>query len=81
MGTKKEPGQFDCLSKLKDDEPYFLLKASDPLAAQIVREWAWRAYINTLHEPEKIDEAKRCADQMEHYRAQNNLTPWGNVKN
>lgn len=40
MATKIEPGEFDCLAALADDEPYFLLRANDELAPDIVRQWA-----------------------------------------
>ena len=46
MGTKTDPGEFDCYAKLADDEPYFLLRANDPLAMFVVNFWArlYRAY-------------------------------------
>ena len=39
MGTKTNPGEYDCYAALADDEPYFLLRANDPLAPEIVRDW------------------------------------------
>lgn len=41
MATKNNPGKFDCLAKCADDEPYFLLRAKDPVAPAFVK--AWRA--------------------------------------
>lgn len=40
MGTLDKPGKFDCLSTLKRDEPFFVLKGSDTLGAPLVRLWA-----------------------------------------
>lgn len=40
MGTKDKPGQFDCLAALGDDEPYFLLRSTDPNAPLLVKLWA-----------------------------------------
>ena len=39
MGTKKQPGEFDCYAKLGPDEPYFVLRAKDPYAPQLVLIW------------------------------------------
>lgn len=40
MGTKNEPGAFDCYAKLEPDEPYFLLRGKDPSAPFLTRAWA-----------------------------------------
>lgn len=40
MGTKNEPGEFDCHAKAEPDEPRFTLLARDPLAPHLVRLWA-----------------------------------------
>ena len=80
MGTKKNPGQFDCHAAADDDEPLFTLRANDPLAPDLVREWAHRYELKTeraLHERgEKIvglhvaksREARACAREMERWR-------------
>ena len=39
MSTKNKPGQFDCYAKLRPDEPYFVLRASDPVAPYLVHAW------------------------------------------
>lgn len=39
MGTKSDPGKFDCYAKLDPDEPYFLLRAKDPSSSFLVRIW------------------------------------------
>ena len=40
MSTKNDPGPFDCYAKLASDEPYFLLRAKDPVAPFLVMAWA-----------------------------------------
>jgi hypothetical protein len=71
MSTKTDPGTFDCYAKLADDEPYFVLRAKDPHAPALVELWA------ALREAEfgptlKFDEAKRCAEHMRLWFANNN---------
>lgn len=39
MGTKNNPGQFDCHAKAEDEEPLFTLLARDPLAHGLVELW------------------------------------------
>lgn len=40
MGTKNNPGQFDCYAKLDPDEPYFTLRSTDETGPFLVRIWA-----------------------------------------
>lgn len=40
MATKNNPGKFDCYANAHPDEPLFILRANDPLAAPLVRLWA-----------------------------------------
>ncbi len=40
MGTKNNPGKFDCYHAAEPDEPMFILLARDPLAAKLVELWA-----------------------------------------
>lgn len=40
MGTKIDPGKFDCYEKAEIDEPLFTLLARDPLAPHLVALWA-----------------------------------------
>jgi hypothetical protein len=44
MGTKRNPGQYDCYAKAEPDEPMFVLLARDPTAPQLVRDWAVRNF-------------------------------------
>lgn len=39
MGTKANPGKFDCYGKAAADEPLFTLRAKDPVAPQLVLVW------------------------------------------
>lgn len=39
MGTKRNPGAYDCYERAEADEPLFTLIARDPLAADLVRLW------------------------------------------
>lgn len=67
MGTKRQPGQFDCYSKAEPDEPLFTLLARDPLAPILVQLWA---DMRAMHcgNPEKIQEAVEVATRMEEWR-------------
>ncbi len=60
-----------CLNKAQSDEPVFVLRAKDPLAADIVRVWAMMAH-RSPHEMWKIKEARELANQMDIWRATNN---------
>lgn len=40
MGTKNNPGRFDCYASAAPDEPLFTLRAKDPLAPALVDMWA-----------------------------------------
>lgn len=39
MGTKLEPGKFDCHAKAAPDEPLFTLRGKDPAAPYLVMMW------------------------------------------
>jgi hypothetical protein len=69
MGTKNNPGAWDCYEKAGPDEPMFVLLARDPLACGLVRLWAQRAL--QVHGPEKAAEALACAGAMELWRRDN----------
>ena len=40
MGTKNNPGEFDCYFNAEPDEPMFVLLARDPLAPFLVSIWS-----------------------------------------
>jgi len=60
-----------CLNKAQDDEPIFVLRAKDLLAADVVRIWAMMAH-RSSHEIWKIKEAREVANQMDMWRASRN---------
>jgi len=66
MGTKNNPGKFDCYAAAKPDEPMFVLLARDPIAPQLVQIWAAVARL-LGKDPEKIKEAQQCAEAMRAY--------------
>ena len=70
MSTKNNPGPHDCYAKAAPDEPMFILLARDPMAPELVRQWAFRRW----HEGEdllKSVEAIAIADAMEKWRLAN----------
>lgn len=40
MGTKTNPGRYDCYAALQPDEPHFVLMARDKHFARVVGFWA-----------------------------------------
>lgn len=68
MGTKNNPGDFDCYLNAEPDEPMFVLLARDPDAPMLVEMWARiRERVGTTN-PLKIEEALQCADDMRVYQ-------------
>jgi len=63
MSTKNHPGHFDCLAKLAPDEPFFVLRAQDALAADLVEQWAIRAKAAGCH-IDKVNEAFSVVEDM-----------------
>lgn len=61
MGTKNNPGKFDCYANADPDEPMFVLLGRDPAAPLLINLWAdIRARMG--EDQEKIDEADDCED-------------------
>jgi hypothetical protein len=69
MSTKTNPGAFDCYAKLAPDEPYFVLRAKDPLAPALIELWAEQRRVQYGDYP-KLDEAIACAEQMRAWKKQ-----------
>lgn len=68
MATKEQGDT--CYDRAEPNEPIFVLRAQDIIAPEIVREWAFRA--KKAGAPrEKVDEARRLADQMEDWQIEN----------
>jgi len=64
MGTKNNPGQYDCYSKAEPDEPMFVLLARDPVAPILIRIWAILAGFMEGKSAAKLAEAEWCAKEM-----------------
>jgi len=71
MSTKKEilNDPESCFNKAGDDEPLFVLRANDPLAANIVEEWVKQAEDAYLYTPEKLDGAFAIVQEIRAWRA------------
>jgi len=68
MGTKNNPGKFDCYANAAPDEPLFVLRATDIAAPETVRFWTLlRELLGKAH-TEKLDEAYACALAMHSFR-------------
>lgn len=72
MGSKNNPGKYDCYDKAEPDEPMFVLLARDPRAPELVQRWVAEARISDdPRDAEKLQEALQCAEDMEAWRAKN----------
>lgn len=71
MGTKSNPGKYDCYAKAAPDEPLFTLLARDKHAPEVIKFWA-SLKIKDGENPNKISEALDCAEHMRDWRATNN---------
>lgn len=77
MGSKNDPGEFDCYGNALPDEPMFILLARDPGAAFAVEAWADRRenLINIGTKPRSdmamVEEARECAANMRKWRTEN----------
>ena len=75
MGTKTNPGKYDCYANAEPDEPMFILLGRDPHAANAVRQWAYhreqaiKRGAKPLSDMALVTEARECADAMERYAA------------
>lgn len=66
MGTKNNPGKFNCLEAAKLDEPMFILLGRDPMAPALVQLWA-NLREKEGEDPDKVAEARQCAEEMQRY--------------
>lgn len=63
MGTKNNPGQFDCYANADPDEPMFVLLGRDKHAPTLV--WLWAALREIDGEqPDVVSEARDCMSAM-----------------
>lgn len=74
MGTKNNPGKYDCYGKAEPDEPIFILRANDPIAPMVVRLWAAQ-YWQQGGKKEKVDDARAVADAMEAWHKKRHMAP------
>lgn len=67
MGTKSNPGRFDCYANAEPDEPMFVLLGRDPTAWFLVNLWA--ALHNEMEDgdSEQAAEARVCSEAMRQY--------------
>lgn len=62
-----------CLNKAAPNEPLFVLRAKDPIAPMTLRHWA--AMADNKHEPTKVAEALKLAEEMETWRKRHVAMP------
>lgn len=68
MGTKQEPGKYDCLDRAESDEPYFTLIGRDPWAPEMVELWAKVRYRAGTIDFDQYTEAMTVAEEMRQWR-------------
>lgn len=73
MGTKNNPGKFDCYTKAEPDEPMFVLLARDPLAPILVNLWVRLKVLQSGYLSEKTSEAVNTAQAMQLYKSRTTL--------
>jgi hypothetical protein len=67
MGSKNNPGDFDCYANAEPDEPMFVLLGRDKHAPELVEAWA-EMRLRDGENQMKVAEALRCAHDMRRYR-------------
>ncbi len=76
MGTKNNPGDFDCYANAHPDEPMFVLLGRDRHAAALVRFWA-HLRAREGEDEAKVSEAQHCAEMMDAWARKLGKTPAG----
>lgn len=64
MGTKENPGKYDCYANAKPDEPVFVLLGRDPVAPFMVALWADLRRQLGLSDEAQVQEASDCGVAM-----------------
>ncbi len=73
MGTKNNPGEFDCYANAEPDEPVFVLLGRDASASGLVKRWAGiredliRIGVKPIEDIDMVKEARKCAMEMDAY--------------
>lgn len=70
MGTKNNPGNFDCYANAEPDEPMFVLLARDRSAPELILRWADMREA-AGEDPAKVQEARDCAAKCAAWRKAN----------
>ena len=77
MGSKNEPGEFDCYANALPDEPMFILLGRDPSAPDLIERWAINRDASILRKERPasdmamVREAQECAKKMRRWRTEN----------
>jgi hypothetical protein len=77
MGTKNNPGNFDCYHNAMPDEPMFILLARDPNAPDLIERWADGRQCDIVRKVRPasdvgmVNEARDCARKMRKWRKAN----------
>lgn len=76
MGTKNNPGAFDCYANAEPDEPMFVLLGRDKHAPTLV--WLWATLRELDGEDDaKVKEARECCASMMEWAHDHNRTVVG----
>lgn len=67
MGTRNNPGSFDCYANAEPDEPMFVLLGRDKHTPLLVKLWADLRAMDG-EESAKVIEAIQCASAMARFR-------------
>ena len=74
IGSIEHPSKYNPLALLKPDEPFFVLRGQDKLAAKRVRDWAACAHLHNVNHA-KVQEAFALAEAMEAYAVLHGKVP------
>jgi len=70
MGTKANPGKYDCYANAAADEPLFVLRAKDEIADRLVEIWV------ALKAGRLTDAVMSCGDAVRSVEASGRLLPY-----
>lgn len=80
MGTKNNPGRYDCYANAEPDEPMFILLGRDPTASLVVT--FWRSLKLQMKEDgtsqmseQKLEEARECSIALEAWAKEHGKDP------
>lgn len=76
MGTKNNPGKFDCYANADDNEPMFILLARDKHAPALVWLWATMRELDG-EDMAKVVEARECTNAMIAWQKENDRPTCG----